>query len=99
MISLKNLIIEGRYDSLVTKLSNMLLTIVKDSYAAVSNPQGEFSGQKIYFKSDEEVPDIDNDDEFKYIYFEEVENTQIPLEFYLQIKMEQNNIPSILIEF
>jgi len=88
MISLKNLIIEGRYDGLVTKLSNMLLAIVKDSYAAVSDPQGEFSGQKIYFKSDEEVPDIDNDDEFKYIYFEEVENTQIPLEFYLQIKIQ-----------
>ena len=88
MISLKNLIIEGRYDSLVTKLSNTLLAIVKDSWASTKDPQGEFSGQKIYFKSNEHVPNIDDDNEFKYIYFEEVENAQIPLEFYLQLKVQ-----------
>lgn len=87
MISLKNLIIEGRYDSLVTSLSNKLLGIVKDSYASVKDPQGKFSGQKIYFKQGETVPNIDNDEEFKHIYFQEVENQNIPLEFYLSLKV------------
>jgi hypothetical protein len=40
MISMKTLIIEGRYDSLVTRLSNKLLQIIKDSYAATKNPKG-----------------------------------------------------------
>ena len=88
MISLKTLIIEGRYDSVVTELSRKLLAIIKDSYSAVSNSKGEFSGQKIYFKQDEQVPNIDNDTEFQHIYFEEVENTQIPLDFYLQLKVQ-----------
>jgi hypothetical protein len=88
MIHLKTLIVEGRYDSLVTKLSNKLLGIIKDSYAAVQDPQGLFSGQKIAFKSDETVPAITDDSEFKHIYFEEVENKQIPLEFYLELKVQ-----------
>ena len=87
MISLKNLIVEGRYDSLVTTLSNKLLSIIKDSYACVKDPQGKFSGQKIYFKQGETVPNIDNDSEFTHIYFEEVENTTIPVEFYLTLKV------------
>lgn len=88
MISLKTLIVEGRYDSLVTKLSSKLLGIIKDSYAAVQDPDGKFSGQKIAFKSGDAVPDINNDSEFKHVYFEEVENTQIPLEFYLELKVQ-----------
>jgi hypothetical protein len=88
MISLKTLIIEGRYDSIVTELSRKLLTIIKDSYSSVSNPNGEFSGQKIYFKRADQVPNIDNDNEFRHIYFEEIENTQIPLDFYLQLKVQ-----------
>jgi len=87
MIRLKNLIVEGRYDSLVTTLSNKLLGIVKDSYENVDDYTGEFSGQKIYFKQGETIPNIDNDDEFKHIYFEEVENTEIPVEFYLSLKV------------
>jgi hypothetical protein len=87
MISLKNLIIEGRYDSLVTTLSNKLLGIVKDSYVAVKDPAGKFSGQKIYFKQGEHVPNIDNDEEFTHIYFEEIENATIPVEFYLSFKI------------
>jgi len=87
MIRLKNLIVEGRYDSLVTTLSNKLLGIVKDSYENVDDYTGEFSGQKIYFKQGETIPNIDNDDEFKHIYFEEVENTEIPVEFYLSLKI------------
>jgi hypothetical protein len=88
MISLKTLIVEGRYDSLVTKLSNKLLGIVKDSYAATKDPNGEFAGEKIYFKQDEEVPLIDDDKKQHYIYFEEVENMDIPVEFYLQLKVQ-----------
>lgn len=88
MLSLKALVVEGRYDSLVTKLSSKLLGIIKDSYAAVTDPQGKFSGQKIAFKSGETIPNIMDDSEFKHVYFEEVENTQIPLEFYLELKVQ-----------
>ena len=88
MISLKPLILEGRYDAMVTQLSRRLLQVVKDSYAAVSNPQGEFAGEKIYFTTQETVPPIDDDSRFRHIYFEEVENETIPLEFYLQLKVQ-----------
>jgi hypothetical protein len=88
MISLKTLIVEGRYDSLVTKLSNKLLGIIKDSYAATKDPEGCFAGEKIYFKQDEEVPFIDDDKKQRHIYFEEVENKDIPVEFYLQLKVQ-----------
>ena len=88
MISLKPLILEGRYDAMVTQLSKRLLQVVKDSYAAVSDPQGEFAGEKIYFTAQETVPPIDDDSRFRHIYFEEVENETIPLEFYLQLKVQ-----------
>ena len=84
---MKKLIVEGRYDSLVTTLSNKLLGIVKDSYENVDDYTGEFSGQKIYFKQGETIPNIDDDAQFKHIYFEEVENTEIPVEFYLSFKV------------
>jgi hypothetical protein len=88
MISLKTLIIEGRYDSLVTKLSNKFLQIIKDSYAATKDPEGFFSGEKIYFKQGETVPNIEDPATFDNIYFEEVENTDIPVEFYLELKVQ-----------
>ncbi len=88
MVSLKTLIVEGRYDSLVTKLSNKLLSVIKDSYAATKDPEGRFAGEKIYFKRDEEVPFIDDDKKQRHIYFEEVENEDIPVEFYLQLKVQ-----------
>lgn len=84
---MKALLIEGRYDSLVTALSNKLLGIIKDSWKSTQDPEGKFSGQKIYFKSGETVPNIDDDAQFKHIYFEEVENAEIPLEFYLSLKV------------
>ena len=85
---MKSLIIEGRYDSLVTQLSNKLLSIVKSSYAAVKDPNGMFAGQKIYFKQGETLLNIDDDAVQKHIYFEEVDNTTIPVEFYLQLKVQ-----------
>jgi len=88
MVSLKALVVEGRYDSLVTQLSRRLLGIVKDSYSAVADPKGKFSGQRIAFKSGEPVPDILDDSQFKHVYFEEVENATIPLEFYLELKVQ-----------
>ncbi len=88
MLSLKALVVEGRYDSLVTQLSRRLLGVVKDSYSAVSDPKGDFTGQKIAFKANEQVPDINDDSQFKHVYFEEVENSQIPLEFYLELKVQ-----------
>lgn len=88
MISLKNLIVEGRYDSLVTKLSRTLLRIVKDSYSATQDPAGKFAGEQIYYKKSQTVPDILDDAKQHHIYFEEVENTDIPVEFYLQFKVQ-----------
>jgi hypothetical protein len=88
MISLKTLIIEGRYDSIVSELSRKLLNVVKDSYSAVQDPKGMFAGEKIYFSKNEKVPSIDDDAQFPHIYFEEVENSQIPLDFYLQFKVQ-----------
>lgn len=83
---MKKLIVEGRYDSIVTELSRKLLQVVKISYSAVQNPNGEFSGRKIYFKQGEQVPNIDGD--YRHIWFEEVENSTIPLEFYLSLKVQ-----------
>jgi hypothetical protein len=85
---MKRLILEGRYDSLVTKLSNTLLQIVKDSYASTQSPAGEFGGKKIYYTKSETVPTIEDDKQQPAVYFEEVENATIPVEFYLQLKIQ-----------
>lgn len=84
---MKTLIVEGRYDALVTKLSNQLLDVIKKSFAATQNERGEFAGVKIHFKQDESRPRIDDDD-FKEIFFEEIENETIPAEFYLTLKVQ-----------
>ena len=88
MISLKHLFLEGRYDSLVTTLSNKLLGIIKDSYSAVSDSNGKFGNVKIFYKQGETVPEIEDDTTQPNIYFEEVENATIPVEFYLQLKVQ-----------
>ena len=88
MITMKSLIIEGRYDSLITTLSNKLLQIIKDSYAATTDPDGMFAGEKIYFKRGETLADINDDAEQDKIYFEEIENDTIPVEFYLALKVQ-----------
>jgi hypothetical protein len=93
MISLKCLIVEGRYDSLVTKLSNKLLGIIKDSYAATQTEDGKFAGKKIYYTKKEDAPHIegaddDGSDLQPEIYFEEIEALDIPLEFYLTLKVQ-----------
>ena len=85
---MKALIIEGRYDSIVTQLSNKLLRVIKDSYAATKDPEGFFGGEKIYFKQGESVPNIEDPASFDHIYFEEIENTTIPLEFYIELKVQ-----------
>ena len=88
MISMKALLIEGRYDSLVTTLSNKLLGIIKDSWSSTKDANGMFAGEKIYFKQAETVPEILDDEQQRHIYFEEIENPDIPLEFYLQLKVQ-----------
>jgi hypothetical protein len=88
MISLKKLIVEGRYDSLVTALSRKLLQVIKDSYACTKDPEGFFGGEKIYYKKGEEVPHIEDSSQIDHIYFEEVENPDIPLDFYLTLKVQ-----------
>ena len=82
---MKTLIIEGRYDSLVTKLSNKLLSIVKDSYSSTQSKDGMFAGKKTYYAKGKSVPHIENHPE---IYFEEIEAKDIPLEFYLTLKIQ-----------
>ena len=82
---MKPLVLEGRYDSLVTKLSNKLLSIVKDSYSATQSEDGMFAGKKTFFAKGDNVPHIENHPE---IYFEEIEATDIPLEFYLSLKVQ-----------
>lgn len=88
MISLKHLFLEGRYDSLVTTLSNKLLGVIKDSYSAVNNPHGKLGKKKIFYKQGETIPNIEDDTKQPKIYFEEVENATIPVEFYLQLKVQ-----------
>ena len=83
MISLKKILVEGRYDSLVTKLSNKCISLVKSSYSAVSDPNGEFAGKKI---SNTDI-DIESDT-FPHVFFEEIENESIPLEFYFLLKVK-----------
>ena len=85
---MKRLFLEGRYDSLVTKLSNTLLAIIKDSYSSTQSPAGEFGGKKIYYTKSETVPNIEDDKQQPAVYFEEVENATIPVEFYLQLKIQ-----------
>lgn len=89
MISLNTLLLEGKYDSLVTKLSRELLGIIKQSYSAVSDPNGEFSGIKLYYKKSEQasMPAIYANEQ-QEIYFTEVENTSIPVEFYLELRIQ-----------
>jgi hypothetical protein len=85
---MKRLFLEGRYDSLVTKLSNTFLAIIKDSYSSTQSPAGEFGGKKIYYTKSETVPNIEDDKQQPAVYFEEVENATIPVEFYLQLKIQ-----------
>ena len=85
MITLSALLIEGRYDSVVTSLSNQLFKVFKDSYRAITE-DGQFAGEQIYFKSKEEAPNIMGSD-FAHIWFQEVENETIPLEFYIELRV------------
>ena len=70
----------------MTELSRKLLAVVKDSYEAVSSEDGNFAGEKIYYKQSESAPHIESE-ECPHIYFEEIENNEIPLEFYLTLKV------------
>jgi hypothetical protein len=88
MISLKRMIVEGRYDSLVTKLSNRLLKIIKYSYSSVSDPNGMFAEQKIYYTSEADAPDIRDDSQQEKIWYEEISNEEIPLDFLLSLKVQ-----------
>jgi hypothetical protein len=90
MISLKTILIEGRYDSLVTKLSAECIRVIKDSYSAVTDPRGYFAGSKIYYDANETGLDINND-QYPHILFHEVENVNIPLEFYFTLKVKWND--------
>lgn len=84
---MKKILLEGRYDSIVTGLSNKILKVFKDSYAAVLDPKGKFAGEQIYFISPEHAPDIKSD-RFEHIWFEEIENETIPLEFYVELRIQ-----------
>jgi hypothetical protein len=82
------LVIEGRYDSIVTQLSRKLLTVIKQSYTSVSDPRGQYNGQQIYFDDAGIAPNILDDSKFRHIYMQEVENSKIPLDFYVELKVQ-----------
>jgi len=87
MISLESLLLEGRYDSLVRQLSNELLRTVKQSHEATKQPEGMFAGEKIYWERVADAPAIKSED-YPAIYFKEVNNETIPLEFYLSLRVQ-----------
>ena len=87
MISMKSLITEGRYDALVTQLSRLLLGEIKKSFAAKQDPEGFYNGEQIYFRQGETVPEI-RDPKFGAIYNDEIENSDIPLDFILELKVQ-----------
>lgn len=90
MISMKAMLIEGRYDSIVTNLSNQILSVFKDSLSATTDPNGRFAGEQIYFKSKTDAPAI-NGDSYHHVWFLEVENKNIPLDFYLELRIQWVN--------
>ena len=84
---MKALLLEGRYESLARKISRKLISIVKDSFEATNDADGKFLGHKVYYTANESVPDI-NSTEAPDVYSDEIENTEIPLEFYLVLKLQ-----------
>ena len=87
MIRMKSLILEGRFNSLARQISRKLISIVKDSYEATNDADGKFLGHKVYYTANESVPDI-NTKAAPDVYTDEIENTSIPLEFYLTLKLQ-----------
>jgi hypothetical protein len=87
-MNLSQLILEGRYDSITRQLSSTVIHIVKQSYAAVNNKTGKFAGVKIYFQPGETRPDIQDADNFSNVYFSEIENSSIPLDFYFELRIQ-----------
>lgn len=87
MISMQTLLLEGRYDSVSRQLSRRIINIVKDSFEATNDADGKFLGHKVYYTANESVPDI-NSTEAPEVYTEEIENSEIPLEFYLSFKIQ-----------
>lgn len=99
MNSLKTLLHEGRYDSLVTQVSNRVLDAIKRSYSSVTHPAGKFKTTdvdgdiktvNIYYKQPADAPEIQTDDE-NYIFFLDVDNQSIPLQFKLGVKVQWVN--------
>lgn len=86
MISLKKLVVEGRYDSIVSGISHEMLAAIKASFIATKHPKGLWNDQKIYFRKGETPPAIE--DKYSHIYFREVENDQIPLEFKIALRVQ-----------
>ena len=87
MIQMKALLLEGRYESLSRQISRKLISVVKDSYEATNDSDGKFLGRKVYYTANESVPDI-NTTAAPDVYTEEIENSEIPLEFYLTLKLQ-----------
>lgn len=64
-----------------------MLSAIKDSYSATKTKSGKFGNKKIYFQKGETVPEIHGDD-YSHIYFHEIENEQIPLEFKIALRIQ-----------
>lgn len=84
---MKALIVEGRYDALVTQLSRLLLGEIKKSIASKDDPEGFYNGEQIYFRQGETVPNIE-DPKYDAIFNDEIENIDIPLDFLLELKVQ-----------
>jgi hypothetical protein len=84
---MKSLLIEGRYDALTNRIVRELLNVIKDSYSAVQDPDGLFLGHKVHYTRNESVPSIMSD-AAPEVYSEEIENSSIPLEFYVSMKIQ-----------
>lgn len=85
---MKQLIIEGRYDTLVSAMSNVLLSVIKKSYSAVDAPDGKFGKQKTYFRKGETIPNIADTQKYEHCYFRDVNVEKIPLQFYIMLKVQ-----------
>lgn len=85
-MKLYNLLREGRYDSVVTQLSNIILQQIKKSTVAFDN-NGLYNGDLIYFENEDDTLPI-HDNDYPDIWSMSVENDKIPLEFIIQLRVK-----------
>lgn len=78
--------INGKYSTVVTKLSNYIFNLFKQSELALTDENGLFLDKKIYFNRSESIPNIMSD-QYHCISYQTVDAIDIPLEFYLEVRI------------